>query len=131
MVATCDKNNKPIADLQTALFTATGCQAGGGAYLCSSFAPIPVNDTLSYGFAIQVTGNNNVGDNPNCCKCYEVNWTSGPASEKNKRMIVQIVTPGGTGGDVKVGDLIILSPGGGLGPFDTGCARQYGNTFDW
>lgn len=129
MVNTCRKNNEVITDQRTSLYATSGCQGGGnnGAYLCDMYQPVPVSETQSYGFAIQVTGRNNVGDNPNCCKCYDVAWVTGPAADRNKSMIVQIVTPGGDGGDVKVGDLILLVPGGGLGPLDSGCKAQYGN----
>ena len=89
---------------------------------------MPVADNLSYGFAIQVSDNQHE-DNPNCCKCYEVQWLSGNAV--GKTMIVQIVTPGGGAGNITKDDLIILTPGGGLGPFDQGCPRQYGNSYSW
>ena len=87
-----------------------------------------MSDTLSYGFAIQV-GGSTTDANPNCCKCYDVQWVSGEA--QGKHMIVQILTPGGTGGPVKDKDLIIMTPGGGLGPLAAGCAAQYGNNINW
>jgi hypothetical protein len=127
MVKVCDKNNRAM-DLNTGLWATTGCNNGGTAFACDTFQPMPVEDDLSYGFAIQV-GGNTVGDNPNCCKCYEVLWLSGQAA--GKKMIVQIVTPGGKGGNVKDNDLIILTPGGGLGPFANGCKNQYGSNFRW
>jgi len=96
--------------------------------MCDTYQPIPVANDFSYAFAIQVSDNQNA-DNANCCKCYEVWWTTGGAL--NKTMIVQIVTPGGAGGDVKRNDLIILTPGGGVGPLSTGCTSQYGNGFTW
>lgn len=46
-------------------------------------------------------------------------------------MIVQAVYPGGAGGDVVADDLIILTPGGGLGPIGDACRAQYGDGFDW
>ncbi|KAB5517449.1 RlpA-like double-psi beta-barrel-protein domain-containing protein-containing protein, partial [Coniochaeta sp. 2T2.1] len=106
----------------------TGCSNGGTAFLCDSYQPQPVADDLSYGFAIKVSASQ-AEDNPDCCKCFDVQWLSGNAA--GKRMIVQIVTPGGSGGDVKRDDLIILIPGGGLGPLNSGCPRQYGNNFNW
>lgn len=96
--------------------------------MCDDYQPRPVADDLTYGFAIQV-GGNTAGDNPNCCKCYEIQWLSGAAA--GKKMIAQIVTPGGRGGDIKDNDLIILTPGGGLGPFSNGCRNQYGNNYSW
>ncbi|KAK0715108.1 RlpA-like double-psi beta-barrel-protein domain-containing protein-containing protein, partial [Lasiosphaeris hirsuta] len=129
VVRVCDKNNK-LQDLTPGLNANSGCSNGAtnSAYLCDSYQPAPVASDLTYGFAIQVSDSQN-GDNPNCCKCYEVNWTSGGAV--NKTMIVQIVTPGGAGGDVKKNDLIILTPGGGVGPLSSGCTNQYGNSFNW
>ncbi|KJR84936.1 glycoside hydrolase family 45 protein [Sporothrix schenckii 1099-18] len=124
---TCDKDNRP-QDLNTGLFATTGCSPGGSSYMCDSYQPVPVADDLSYGFAIQVSDNQRE-DNPNCCKCYEVQWLSGAAA--GKKMIVQIVTPGGAGGSVVKDDLIILTPGGGLGYFDQGCPRQYGSRYNW
>ncbi len=122
----CDKNNLK-QDQQNGQRANSGC-VGGSAFLCDDFQPTPVRDDLSYGFAIQVSDNQR-GDNPACCRCYEVEWLSGNASQK--RMIVQVLTPGGSGGDIKKDDLIILTPGGGLGPLNRGCPAQYGNNFNW
>ena len=66
-----------------------------------------------------------------CEKTIDVWWTTGAAAAANKSMIVQILTPGGAGGDVKRNDLILLTPGGGVGPLSTGCTAQYGNGFSW
>jgi len=125
----CDRSNK-LLDQNTGLRANSGCAGGGNsaAYMCDTYQPIPVANDFSYAFAIQVSDNQNA-DNANCCKCYEVWWTTGGAL--NKTMIVQIVTPGGAGGDVKRNDLIILTPGGGVGPLSTGCTSQYGNGFTW
>ncbi|OAA65697.1 Barwin-like endoglucanase [Niveomyces insectorum RCEF 264] len=127
VVKVCDKDNK-VQDQSTGLFATTGCSAGGTSYLCDSFQPVPVQDDLSYGFAIQISDNQRE-DNPNCCKCYKVDWLSGNAAGKS--MIVQIVTPGGAGNNITKDDLIILTPGGGLGYFTQGCSRQYGNSYSW
>src|SRR3569833_1794395 len=105
----------------------SGC-LGGNAFLCDNFQPVPVADDLSYGFAIQVS-DTQVGDNPNCCKCYEVQWLSGGAQDK--KMIVQILTPGGSGGDMKKNDLIFLVPGGEQGPLKTKNPTQKSNNFNW
>ena len=96
--------------------------------MCNDFQPIPTDSDLSYGFAIQI-GGTQLGDNPNCCKCQEIQWLSGYAA--GKKMVVQIVTPGAKAGDVKDNDLIILTPGGGVGPLNTGCKSQYGGNFQW
>ncbi|KAK5653922.1 hypothetical protein OQA88_7847 [Cercophora sp. LCS_1] len=125
----CDKGNK-LLDQNTGLRANSGCANGGSssAYMCDSYQPVPLSNDLAYGFAIQVSSNQNA-DNAACCKCYEVKWLSGSAI--NKTMIVQILTPGGSGGDVKVNDLILYLPGGGVGPLSTGCTNQYGNSFSW
>ncbi|OIW32953.1 barwin-like endoglucanase [Coniochaeta ligniaria NRRL 30616] len=127
VVKVCDKNNQ-VQEQDTGLWATTGCSNGGTAFLCDAFQPVPVADDLSYGFAIKVSASQ-AEDNPDCCKCYDVQWLSGNAA--GKRMIVQILTPGGSGGDVKRDDLIILIPGGGLGPLNSGCPRQYGNSYNW
>ncbi|KAK3379224.1 glycoside hydrolase [Lasiosphaeria ovina] len=129
VVGVCDKNNKPI-DHDAGIRANTGCSssASNSAYLCDSYSPTPVADDVSIGFAIQVSDSQN-GDNPNCCKCYQVRWLTGAAA--NKSMIVQILTPGGSGGDVKKNDLIILTPGGGVGPLTSGCTNQYGKSYSW
>ena len=44
-------------------------------------------------------------------------------------MVVQIINIANTPGadsDVQLDDLIILTPGGGVGPYNTGCQLQYG-----
>jgi hypothetical protein len=46
-------------------------------------------------------------------------------------MIVQTIFPGTTGGDVRANDLIILIPGGGVGPGGGACTKQYGNSYRW
>jgi len=127
----CDKANKPL-DQNTGLRAASGCANGGAssAYICDTYQPIPVAEDLTYAFAIQVSDNQNA-DNANCCKCYDVWWTTGAAAVANKSMIVQIVTPGGASGDIKRNDLIILTPGGGVGPLSTGCTNQYGTSYSW
>ncbi len=113
---------------QTAgILAGSGCFNGNG-YLCDSYQPIPISDDLSYGFAIQVSENQRE-DNPNCCRCYDLMWLSGNAA--GKRMIVQVLTPGGAGDPIKKDDLIIMTPGGGVGPLNAGCRAQYGNQYSW
>jgi hypothetical protein len=126
VVKVCDKNNK-LMDRDGGLWAVTGC-ATGNAYLCDTYQPVPVEADLSYGFAIQI-GGNTVGDNPNCCKCIEIQWLSGQAA--GKKMIAQVVTPGGRGNGIVDNDIIILTPGGGVGPFANGCRNQYGNSYSW
>jgi hypothetical protein len=126
MVKVCDRNNQPMS-FEDGMSATTAC-SNGNAYLCDSFQPVPVSNSLSYGFVILV-GGPTAGDNPNCCKCFELQWLSGLAS--GKKMIVQAVTPGGALGDVKNGDMVILTPGGGLGPLTSGCRAQYGGSYSW
>jgi len=58
----------------------------GNAYLCDTYAPIPVSDNLSYGFAI-------MRNKTQCCKCFELQWRSGSAAA-GKKMQVQILNIG-------------------------------------
>lgn len=127
MAKVCDKSNALLSQ-QNGISAVSGCSSGGTGYLCDSYQPLPVSSDLTYGFAIQV-GGGTTGENPNCCKCLEIQWVSGAAS--GKKMIAQVVTPGGTGGNVKNGDIIILTPGGGVGPFASGCTNQYGSSYKW
>lgn len=122
------------------------CQ--GNAYLCDTYAPVAVSENLSYGFAI-------MRNKTNCCKCYELQWRSGtPAA--GKKMQVQIINIGvscspllrekipfhppvfhpsdgiTTQGDQTTdgaNDLIIYTPGGGVGPVFDGCRLQYGKSW--
>ena len=85
VVGTCDVNDQPLSDSNAK----SGCEGGGTAYMCSSQAPWAVSDDLAYGFTA-VSGNN-----PKCCQCWQLTFTSGPIS--GKKMIVQATN---TGGDV-------------------------------
>jgi len=44
-------------------------------------------------------------------------------------MIVQAINGFDVTGDLKVSDMVILSPGGGHGPNEAGCKKQYGRTW--
>ena len=68
----CDKANK-LLDQNTGLRANSGCANSGSssAYLCDSYQPLPVANDFSYGFAIQVSDNQNA-DHANCCKCYSM-----------------------------------------------------------
>lgn len=44
-------------------------------------------------------------------------------------MVVQAINVGGVGGDVKKEDIIVMTPGGGVGPNAKGCAAQYGSQY--
>lgn len=69
-------------------------------------------EDLSYGFAV-------MNSSRTCCSCYELTWLDGPAA--GKRMQVQKINSGGS-----VNDVIIVVPGGGVGPNPQGCDNQFG-----
>ena len=95
---------------------------GGSAFMCYSFAPWAVSDTLSYGFAAAS------GSNYSCGRCYQFTFTGeGSASSgsiKGKSMVVQILN---TGGDVAESQFDLLIPGGGVGMFNA-CSNQWGTS---
>lgn len=90
-------------------------RSAGNAFLCSIYAPKPVSEDLSYGFAV-------TDGIDNCCKCFELTWAQGPAA--GKRIQVQVINEGGETKDGR--EFVILSPGGGVGPNEKGCTSQYG-----
>ena len=113
----CNINNQAV---NNGLSVNSGCQSGGTGFLCDAYAPTPVTDDLSYGFAtMSGTGN--------CCKCFQLTWTSGNA--RGKQMVVQNINLFEGSGDVKAGDIVILTPGGGNGPNEAGCRGQYGTNW--
>ncbi|KAL4248185.1 glycosyl hydrolase 45 (cellulase K) family protein [Abortiporus biennis] len=110
-VKSCSQSNGPAAS-----GAQNACFASGGnlAFSCSTFQPIIVNDTMSYGFA----GHGNTATD-NCCKCFQFSWTSGAGIGKS--MIVQAVNAGG----ITETDFDIYTPGGGVGDYNA-CTAQYG-----
>ena len=87
--------------------------------------PFVVDANTALGFA--ATGAlNGKGEHDLCCSCMDLQFTSGPAT--GKHMIVQITN---TGGDLGVNHFDLQIPGGGVGIFDTGVQRQFGNSYDW
>ena len=116
----CSKDDK-ILPLNEADSRASSCDttSPGNAYLCSSYQPRPVSDTLTYAFAV-------TKGMENCCKCFELAWTDGPSV--GKKMQVQVINQGGTT-DNNSRAFMILTPGGGVGPNIQGCEAQYG--YDW
>lgn len=87
-IRTCDKNDNPLNDGGN---TRSGCDSGGGAFMCSNQSPWAVNDDLAYGWAaVNIAGSN---ENAWCCACYELTFTSGPV--QGKKMIVQASNTGG------------------------------------
>lgn len=74
----------------------------------------------AYGFVVGFSGSD-------CCKCFDLTWTSGQA--RGKTMTVQSINVGNPFGDVTAKDFVILTPGGGVGPNDAGCRYQYGTSW--
>ena len=115
----CDKNDNPLSVSKgNSENSACASSNSGNAYLCSDFQAKPVSDNLSIGFAV-------TDGSENCCKCFELTWTSGPSV--GKKMQVQIINEGGSTDDGR--EFIILTPGGGVGPNVAGCNKQFG--YDW
>ncbi|KAK1828017.1 RlpA-like double-psi beta-barrel-protein domain-containing protein-containing protein [Podospora conica] len=117
----CSKDDAPLppseADSRVSSCDATN---PGNAYTCSTFQPRPVSDALTYAFAV-------TKGMDNCCRCFELSWTDGPAV--GKRLRVQVINEGGNSTDANSRTFMILTPGGGVGPNIQGCEAQYG--YDW
>ncbi|KAI6314473.1 hypothetical protein MCOR34_004923 [Pyricularia oryzae] len=112
---TCDKADNPLNDGGN---TKSGCDNGGGAFMCSSQEPLAVDDSLAYGFAaVRISGQR---ESDWCCACYELTFTSGPVA--GQRMIDLLRN---TGGDLGQNHFDIAMPGGGVGIFNA-CTEQYG-----
>ncbi|EMD68939.1 hypothetical protein GGP41_002246 [Bipolaris sorokiniana] len=123
-VRTCNKQDLWPTPLDANAASACG---NGEAYTCSNNGPWAVNDNLAYGFAAANLKGKNEGDW--CCACYELTFTSGPVN--GKKMVVQVTN---TGSDLKENQFDLAIPGGGVGIFPQGCAKQFngawmGNTF--
>lgn len=117
----CDVDDQPFSDDRSNSVDSSCSESGdtSSGFLCSDYQPWPVSEELAYGFAI-------TDGIENCCKCYELQWTEGDAA--GKRMQVQIINEGGS---VENGsrDFVLLTPGGGVGPNQSGCDAQFG--YDW
>ncbi|CAI4210520.1 unnamed protein product [Parascedosporium putredinis] len=122
-VMVCNKDDQPYNNDQSNSVASSCGESSEGAnlgYLCSDYQPRPVAENLAYGFAI-------TDGIENCCKCFELQWTEGPAA--GKKMQVQIINEGGSVSESGTRDFILLTPGGGVGPNSQGCSAQYG--LDW
>jgi hypothetical protein len=116
----CNINNEPFS-IAAGLTEKPGCGQSGNAFLCDTYSPVAVAENLSYGFAI-------MRDKTACCKCFELQWRSGtPAA--GKRMQVQVLNIGGDKTTNNANDIIIYTPGGGVGPVFDGCRLQYGRSW--
>lgn len=112
----CDKNDQVLSQSQgNTEQSSCASSKAGNAFLCSHYSPEPQTEDFSYGFAI-------TDGSENCCKCFEITWTDGPA--RDKRMQVQVINEGGSTDNGR--DFIILMPGGGVGPTAKGCQSQFG-----
>jgi hypothetical protein len=104
----CDMSGKDLNDPNAQ----SGC-TGGPAFQCWNYAPIEINDKVSYAWAAFNNGGTQCGD------CFQL-ALQGALS--GKQMIVQIINTGDGGTDAF--DLLI--PGGGVGAMN-GCSRQWNN----
>jgi hypothetical protein len=104
--------------------TKSGCQ-GGVAFMCYRHVPFAVCEELAYGFAAVPAGNDA------CGKCFQLDFNGGfkhgepkraHAMMKGKKMIVMASN---IGHDVAGGQFDLMIPGGGLGAFRDGCAKQW------
>lgn len=103
----------------TDLNAVSGCTSGGTSYTCANNEPWAVSDSLAYGFAaVHISGGT---ESTWCCQCYQLTFTSGPAS--GKTLVVQATN---TGGDLGSNQFDLLIPGGGVGIYN-GCNSQYGS----
>jgi hypothetical protein len=105
--------------------TKSGCEQGGEAYMCYRHVPFAVCKDLAYGFAAVPSGSDV------CGKCFQLDFDGGfkhgtpkPAHAlvKGKTMIV---IASNIGHDVGGGQFDLMIPGGGLGAFREGCAKQW------
>lgn len=135
-VTTCDINDNPLADHDAV----NGCPelGDGTAFMCSNQQPYTKNDSLAYGFAAVSA----VDEADTCCACYKQVQSMSIGIERlllmlafpgcrltftstavaGKTMIVQATNIGYDVNDVQF-DLAL--PGGGVGAFPQGCAKQY------
>jgi len=94
-VRTCDKNDNPLSDYNTATF------------MCTGQSPWVINSNLACGFAAaSIAGGS---ESSWCCACYELTFTS--AAVAGKKMIVQVTNTGGDLGnnhfDIQVKSLVL------------------------
>lgn len=105
--------------------TKSGCEQDGVAFMCYSHVPFAVCKDLSYGFAAVPAGNDA------CGKCFQIQFDGGfrHGEPKKAHTMVKgktmIVMASNIGHDVGGGQFDLMIPGGGLGAFRNGCARQW------
>ena len=81
-VQTCNKDNTPLNDS-----SATSACSNGTAYGCADMSPWQVDNATAYGYATTVITGKQESDW--CCTCFELTFTSGPAT--GRKMTVQSV----------------------------------------
>ena len=121
-VKVCNKDNSALA-VRAGQSEQSSCDKNraGNAYLCSDFAPRPMAEDWSYAFAVSNGGEN-------CCKCFNLTWTDGPAA--GKKVVLQVINEGGSvNTDGSARQFILLTPGGGVGPNTQGCTNQFGSSW--
>lgn len=114
-VRTCNRQDLWPSPLDPNAQSACG---NGEAYTCSNNGPWAVNDNLAYGFAAAKLAGKSERDW--CCACYELTFTT--TELRGKKMIVQATS---TGGDLEQNHFDIAMPGGGVGYYTQGCAKQF------
>ena len=106
--------------------TRSGCESGGEAFTCYRHAPFAICEDLAYGFAAVPAGSYA------CGTCFQIDFDGGfrHGEPKPAHALVQgktmIVIASNIGHDVSGGQFDLMIPGGGLGAFKEGCARQWG-----
>lgn len=133
----CDINDKPLpADpVDMITFSSSSCD-GGTAFTCNKQAPFPspTDPNLYYVFGAAPATDIKAA----CGMCYEIIFTgtghfdpkdappdigSSMLLQEKKRLILAVSN---VGTDVVGGQFDLMVPGGGIGAFDKGCARQWG-----
>lgn len=102
-----------IHDDNTSRNGKNGCENGGVVFQCWNYAPIEINDKVSYGWAAF----NDMG--AQCGQCYQLAFEG---ALQGKQMIVQFINIGDGGAN----SFDLMIPGGGVGMLN-GCSSQWGN----
>lgn len=116
-------NSKPIASCKIdghshiSIDNRNGCEEKGDAYTCSNQQPWAINKTFAYGFA---AGSMSGGlDTRYCCACFLLTFQG---KLKGKKMLVQYTNTQMT---LHLHQFNLGLPGGGVGEFHRGCAKQW------
>lgn len=147
-VRACDKFNIVIDD--ETIDNGCDTRSPDAAFTCTDNAPWNVNRDLSFGFAATAIAGGNESDW--CCACYQqvslfISQTGhvlapSPSNHSSKipntRLVftsgalvgkTMIVQSTNTGVDQGTNQFDLLIPGGGIGEFQNGCLRQFGQVF--